>query len=88
MLLAQNVASRHKCPSSQMGPDRFTAANAIRSIDLLDHLVDHLVDTKPSVFINDLFISEGTSVDNENNEGRQKASRPLNFCHDGIMNVD
>jgi len=51
-----NAASRHKCPSSRMGPGRFIAANAIRSIDLLDHLVDHLVDTKPSIFLNDIFI--------------------------------
>jgi len=35
-----------------MDPDRYIAVNAIRSIDLLDHLVD----TRHSIFLNDLFV--------------------------------
>ena len=52
MLPVQNVANRHKCPSSRMDPGRYIAVNAIRSIDLLDHLVD----TRHSIFLNDLFV--------------------------------
>jgi hypothetical protein len=46
------VANRHKCPSSRMDPDRYIAVNAIRSIDLLDHLED----IRYSIFLNYLFV--------------------------------
>jgi hypothetical protein len=51
MLPVQNVAKRHKCPSSRMDPGRYIAVNAIRSIDLLAHPVD----TRHSIFLNYLF---------------------------------
>jgi len=52
MLPVLNVANRHKCPSSRMVPDRYIAVNAIRSIDLLDHLVD----IRHSIFLNYPFV--------------------------------
>ena len=85
MLLVPNAVSKHRCPSSRMGPGRYTAANAIRSIDLPDRPVD----TNPSIFLNDLFIrGQHPSIAGTLNEG--KCFTPSRFfaLMDEIMNVE
>jgi hypothetical protein len=79
MLLVLNAVSKHRCPSSRMGPGRYTAANAIRSIDLPDRRVD----TNPSIFLNDLFIrGQHPSIAGTLNEGVMLHALAI-FCSDG-----
>ena len=85
MLLVPNAVNKHRCPSSLMGPGRYTAANATRSIDLPDRPVD----TNPSIFLNDQFIrGQHPSLAGTLNEDKMLHALAIFALMDENMNVE